>query len=198
MAGGRQGATGFDGARLRAVRRAARLSQRDLAARIRADSAVIANYENGRAAPRVDRLRQLADALGVSPSEFLPDHSGVSSLERLRVQAGLLQADVARLAGMTRTKYAAIERGQTATISPADGRTLAWVLGVDIEAVVLGQSVARAAYVRRADRSGSAALAAGVADTVDADPTRADPCTSRRHPPPRDTACRSVPAGCLQ
>jgi transcriptional regulator with XRE-family HTH domain len=152
VVGGRQGATGFDGARLRSLRRAAKLSQRELGDRIGADSPVIANYENGRAVPRVDRLRQLATALGVPPSELVPEEGAVSSLERLRTRAGLLQDDLARRASMTRTKYAAIERGQTATISAADARMLAAVLEVDIEAVLIAQAVARATFVRRASR----------------------------------------------
>jgi transcriptional regulator with XRE-family HTH domain len=152
VVGGRQGATGFDGARLRALRHLAKLSQRELGERIGADFTVIANYENGRAAPRVDRLGQLALALGVSPADLLPDDYGVESLERLRVQAGMLQADVAERAGMTRTKYAAIERGQTATISPADARVLAAILEVDLEQVLTAQAVARAAFLDRMPR----------------------------------------------
>jgi transcriptional regulator with XRE-family HTH domain len=147
---GHQGATGFDGARLRALRHAANLSQRELGDLIGADSPVIANYENGRAVPRVDRLRDLAKALKVKPADFLPSTRGVMSLERLRVRVGLLQADVAQQAGMTRTKYAAIERGQIATISASDARALAEVLDVDVDAVLVGQAVARAAFVERA------------------------------------------------
>lgn len=150
--GGRQGATGFDGARLRALRHRAKLSQRELGERIGADFTVIANYENGRAAPRVDRLGQLALALGASPADLLPDDYRVESLERLRVQAGMLQADVAERAGMTRTKYAAIERGQTATISPADARVLAAILEVDLDQVLAAQAVARAAFLDRMPR----------------------------------------------
>ena len=149
MVGGRRGGTGFDGARLRALRHRAKLSQRALAARIGADETVIANYENGRAAPRVDRLGQLAFALGASPADLLPADYEVESLERLRVQAGMLQAEVAERAGMTRTKYAAIERGQTATISPADARTLAAILEVDLDQVLDAQAVARAAFLDR-------------------------------------------------
>ena len=152
MIGGRQGATGFDGARLRALRHRAKLSQRELGELIGADFTVIANYENGRAAPRVDRLGQLAQALGASPADLLPDDYGVESLERLRVQAGMLQADVAERAGMTRTKYAAIERGQTATISQADARMLAAILEVDLEQVLAAQAVARAAFLDRMPR----------------------------------------------
>ena len=152
MVGGRRGGTGFDGARLRALRHRAGLSQRALGACIGADEMVIANYENGRAAPRVDRLGRLAQALGASPADLLPMDLEVESLERLRVQAGLLQADVAQQAKMTRTKYAAIERGQTATVSPADAERLAGILGVDREQVLTAQAVARATFLDRMPR----------------------------------------------
>ena len=152
MVEGRQRGTGFDGARLRALRHRAKLSQRALAACIGADETVIANYENGRAAPRVDRLGRLAQALGTSPADLLPDGFEVESLERLRVRAGLLQADVAERAGMTRTKYAAIERGQTASVSAADAERLAGILGVDREQVLTAQAVARDAFLERMPR----------------------------------------------
>jgi transcriptional regulator with XRE-family HTH domain len=152
MVGDRRGGTGFDGARLRALRHRAQLSQRALAARIDADETVIANYENGRAAPRVDRLGRLALALGASPADLLPEDLEVESLERLRVQAGLRQAEVAGRAGMTRAKYAAIERGQTATVSAADARTMAGILGVELERVLTAQAVARAAFLDRMPR----------------------------------------------
>jgi len=152
MVGGRRGGTGFDGARLRALRHRARLSQRALGVLIGADETVIANYENGRATPRVDRLGTLALALGASPADLLPADLEIGSLERLRVQAGMLQAEVAERAGMTRTKYAAIERGQTATVSEADARTLAAILGVDLEQLLTAQAVTRAAFLERMPR----------------------------------------------
>lgn len=149
MVEGRRGGRGFDGARLRALRHRAKLSQRALGLAIGADEMVIASYENGRAAPRVDRLGQLALALGACPADLLPADYELDSLERLRVKAGMLQAEVAERAGMTRTKYAAIERGQTATVSPADARTLAGILGVDVDEVLAAQAVTRAAFVDR-------------------------------------------------
>ncbi len=152
MVGGRRRGTGFDGARLRALRHRAKLSQRALGAAIGADETVIASYENGRAAPRVDRLGRLALALGASPADLLTADHELDSLERLRVAAGMLQAEVAVRAGMTRAKYAAIERGQTATISLTDALRLAGILGVDIDEVLAAQSVSRAAFLDRLPR----------------------------------------------
>ena len=143
---------GFDGARLRALRHRANLSQRELGELIGADITVIANYENGRAAPRVDRLGRLALALGAAPADLLPEDVSDETLERLRVRAGLLQATVAERARMTRSKYAAIERGQIATIGPADARALAGTFEVDLEQVLSAQAVSRAAFLDRMPR----------------------------------------------
>jgi len=61
--------TGF-GARVRALRRAAGLSQKTLAAAIGCSVAYLSLIERGRARPSVDRLPRLATALGVSVSEL--------------------------------------------------------------------------------------------------------------------------------
>jgi hypothetical protein len=52
----------------------------------------------------------------------------------------------------TGCKYAAIERGQSAIIGAASAQTLATMLGVDIDAVLIAQAVARATFVSRASR----------------------------------------------
>lgn len=152
MVDGRRRRSRFDGARLRALRQQAKLSQRALGVAIGADEMVIASYENGRATPRVDRLGRLALALGACPADLLPPDHELDSLERLRVVAGLLQAEVAERAGMTRTKYAAIERGQTATVSLPDALTLARILGVETDDVLAAQAVTRAAFLDRLPR----------------------------------------------
>jgi transcriptional regulator with XRE-family HTH domain len=148
VVGGRQGASGFDGSRLRAIRVAAQLSQRQLAELIGVNNTLIASYEAGRTVPRVDRLAELAEALGVAPDELTLDEPA-DSLERLRVRAGLLQAEVAQRAGMTRTKYAAIERGQISAVSRDDALALAAALGADVEEVLTAQAVARAGFLSR-------------------------------------------------
>lgn len=56
---------------------------------------------------------------------------------------------MAEQAGTTRTKYAAIERGQTASMTRADAEMLAAVFGVEEQQVLVGQAPARAAFVGR-------------------------------------------------
>jgi transcriptional regulator with XRE-family HTH domain len=146
--GGQQGAPGFDAERLRAARRDARLTQRELAAQVGATETAIANWEGGGRSPRVDRLAQLARALGVRPID-LTDAAGTGtpSLLQLRLGAGLLQEQVAERAGMTRQKYQTLETGAVASLSGADATALAGALDVDAGEVRAAHAVSRAEHL---------------------------------------------------
>jgi transcriptional regulator with XRE-family HTH domain len=130
VGGGGKGVPNFDGRRLRAAREAARLTQRALAERIAVPENAIANWETGQRVPRVDRLAEIARLLDVRPTELTKDAGTPATLRQLRVDAGLLQDQVAAAAGLTRTKYSALERGEIASLSRDDARALARVLGV--------------------------------------------------------------------
>src|SRR5260370_15089218 len=149
--GGQQGAPGFEGGRVRAARQAARLTQRQVADRLGVHFTVVANWEAGRRIPRVDRLGELARQLGVRPAELTSaaDDTGPPSLRHLRVGAGLLQEHVADRTRMSRQKYAALERGEIATLGDADARALAGTLGVGRDEVRTAQAVSRAAFLAR-------------------------------------------------
>jgi transcriptional regulator with XRE-family HTH domain len=146
--GGQQGAPGFDAERLRAARRAAHLTQRQLADQVGVTETAIANWEGGGRSPRVDRLGQLARALGVRPID-LTDAAGTGtpSLLQLRLGAGLLQEQVAEAARMTRQKYQTLEGGATAGLRGADVAALAEALGVDAIEVRAAHAVSRAEYL---------------------------------------------------
>jgi transcriptional regulator with XRE-family HTH domain len=148
--GGQQGAPGFDGRRLRAARRAAGMTQLQLSEELGVHETAVTNWERGERVPRVDRLGELARALKVSPAD-LTDLAGDGpvSLQALRVGAGLLQDQVAAGAGLTRTKYAALERGEVASLSERDCAALARVLGVDAEQVRTAHEVSRAEFLAR-------------------------------------------------
>jgi transcriptional regulator with XRE-family HTH domain len=149
--GGQQGAPGFDARRLRAARRAARLTQQQLAAQMGVHDTVVVNWEAGRRVPRVDRLRELAKVLGVRPAELTSasEDDGPTSLQQLRVAAGLLQEQLAARAGLTRTKYAALERGEVASLSDRDAGEMAAVLAVDADEVRTAHAVSRSAFLTR-------------------------------------------------
>lgn len=58
--------------RIRELRKAKKLSQQELAARLNIDRSTIAKWETGTNSPRTDKLRQLAEVLDCSLEELLP------------------------------------------------------------------------------------------------------------------------------
>ena len=69
-------------AAVRAQRRAAGLSMRALAARAGMSQPFLSNLENSRAMPSIATLYKIANALGVSPRDFLPDDVAVAAVTR--------------------------------------------------------------------------------------------------------------------
>lgn len=145
-----KGAPGFDGQRLRAARKAAGLTLAQVSDQVGVHITVVANWERGERTPQVNRLGALARVLGVRPADLVEmAEEDPGSLRALRIDAGLLQGQLAARAGLTRTGYAALERGEIASISEANCAALAEALGVDAVEVRTAQAVSRAAYLRR-------------------------------------------------
>ena len=115
--------------RLRAVRERNGLERRHLAEAVGGHVNEIDAYENGRNRPDPARLKKLADALGVDPLDLLEPGIPVT-LAVLRERAGLTQAQAAQRAGMTRSTWAACERGET-RIGPARAAQMADALTVE-------------------------------------------------------------------
>lgn len=67
---------------VRARRSAAGLTMRELAARAGMSQPFLSNLENSRAMPSIATLYKIANALGVSPREFLPDARSRAQLVR--------------------------------------------------------------------------------------------------------------------
>jgi transcriptional regulator with XRE-family HTH domain len=151
MTGGKQGARGFDAARLRECRLAAGLTQRQVARAVDVSESVVAHWERGSQRPTVEHVAALARALGVTPADLTTygDESGPASLMQLREAAGLKQARLAARAGLTRTKYSSLERGEVARLSREDADRLAEVLGVPAEEVHRAHVVMLAVAGRR-------------------------------------------------
>lgn len=59
------------GEKIRAYRRSAGLTQRELAAALGLNPSAVALWETGRAEPTVHNLRRLADILGCQPADLL-------------------------------------------------------------------------------------------------------------------------------
>ena len=67
----KQDSTGF-GARLRALRNAAGMTQQQLADKLEMRATNITRLENGGRSPTWETVIKIADALGVEPNDFLP------------------------------------------------------------------------------------------------------------------------------
>lgn len=109
-----RGVEGFDGAALRAARRAAPCLDHDhahlltvacLARRVGTSKSLILSYEHGRSSPSPQRLAQLARAVGVSASDL----QRRAQLSDLRAARGLTLADVAAALGLAVNTYRQIE-----------------------------------------------------------------------------------------
>jgi transcriptional regulator with XRE-family HTH domain len=143
-----RGPIGFDGTLLRAARKAAALTQRELGERVGTTEAGVSQWETGRRVPSSDRVAELARSLGVRPGDLVTA-SGEVSLAYLRAVAGLDQHQVAGRARMDTRAYGRIERGQAAHLSTAHAGALAAALGVEIDDVRIAYAAARAAYIQR-------------------------------------------------
>lgn len=156
MAGGRQGAPGFDPGRLRAAREAAQLSQGALAEAAQVHISSIREWEAGRQVPRVETVASLARALQITPAELLdqPSDGSARTLQQLRAAAGKSQKQIAEAAGMLRNTYSAVERGETASLSYTDVQGLARAFAITPEQVMAAHTASRAAYLEQDPRPG--------------------------------------------
>lgn len=150
MPGGRQGAAGFNAARLRAAREAADLTQGALAAAADAHVKEVREWESGRRVPQVEAVAALARALHISPLDLLDrDADQALTLQDLRAAAGHSQEATAELAGLQRATYAKIERGETTTVSENNATALGQALGVTADEVHAAQAASRSLHLQR-------------------------------------------------
>jgi transcriptional regulator with XRE-family HTH domain len=150
VVGGRQGASDFDPARLRAAREAAQLTRGALAKAANVHPSSVGEWEAGRQVPRVETLAALARALHIQPGDLLqPAEGGALTLDRLRAAAGKSQQQIADAAGMVRNTYSAVERGETAALSYAEHRALARAYGITDEELRAAHNASRAEYLQR-------------------------------------------------
>ena len=118
----------FDPTALVRIRRERGLSQEALARRLRRDRLQIVRWERQGAAPSPRRLVALAKALAAAPWELTTVTPKEATLADLRAWAGLTQAELAERAGLVRTTYAALERGEL-PLRPDVARQIARALG---------------------------------------------------------------------
>jgi transcriptional regulator with XRE-family HTH domain len=130
--------TDLDADRLKAARRAAGLTQAQLAEQIGVSQGRISAWEQGTRRPDASRLHRLASALDVDVLTLL--RKGPVTLRVLRFRAGFTQEQLAHSLGMPRSTWSAIERGELA-LPTDDAAALARLLNVetvDVLAAVAG------------------------------------------------------------
>jgi transcriptional regulator with XRE-family HTH domain len=124
----RRGVPGFSAARAREALEVAKLSPADRARAARIAPSDVSKYLNGQAAPQPGRFVALARALDSDPARLLDDGTD-DQLARLRVTAGLTQAELCQLTGVGTKHYEAAEAGRR-RLTPDDIVRLAAALNV--------------------------------------------------------------------
>jgi transcriptional regulator with XRE-family HTH domain len=138
------------------------MTRRQVGAAAGVHQIMVRQWETGHRVPTVEMLGAVARALGVSPLA-LTDRAEVDAAELtlrdLRLISGLTQQQAASAAGMVRTTYSSLERGETASLSDPDARSLAASLGVTAHMVhaahAVGRDGLRDARGRKVSRSDS-------------------------------------------
>lgn len=128
------------------------MTRRQLGASADVHQLAIRQWETGHRVPTVETVGALARALKVSPLA-LTDRADVKTddltLRDLRLLAGLTQQQAAAGAGLLRTTYSCLERGETGRLSTADAASLARGFQVSLLEVQAAQAASRAEYLRR-------------------------------------------------
>jgi transcriptional regulator with XRE-family HTH domain len=130
---GQNAVADFDPDKLRGLRHDAGLTQEQLERRANLPARTVVQYENGWRAPYPKRLKELADALGATPDDMIA--ATAQTLAHLRARTGLTQKDAATRAGLVRTTYSAIERGEIATLDEDTATRIAQALGITVQQV---------------------------------------------------------------
>lgn len=135
---------GFNRSALSRLRRKASLSLTELGIRADIAGSVLSRWESGQARPTPELLRRLADAMGVSTSEFVDTPEDELTLGDLRSLAGFSQRSLAKHLGIPFKTLANLEQGLI-DLDQERAQTLADIFGV-------GVAVLQDAYRRGAIR----------------------------------------------
>lgn len=125
----------FDAAELRRAREAAGLSRAQLATRVKTDAEVVSLWEERGVTPTPARIKQIAEAIGITVDDLYRPSAQASPLIAMRTRAGLSQRALAQKIGVSQALVSRIERGQ-ADLTPELSESLAEALGVPIGEVI--------------------------------------------------------------
>lgn len=156
----------FDRHRLRAVRRAADLPQRELAEALGLGSHVpVAGWESGKSFPPAEKMPAIAQALRRDIDELFP-REGDPDLIDLRCDAGYSQGKAAeQVAGVSRFQLGAAERG-TRRLDEEAVPELADLYGVSVDQLLAAQARAFGEAVPAVDAPSASPVTLG--ELVDA------------------------------
>ncbi len=128
----------FDGRRVRAVRRAADLTQHDVAAALGVGRVAVAKWETGKTVPDGDKLPAIARVLGKPIDELFP-RASEPDLADVRCDAGFTQVQTAEIIGSrSHMPVSKAERG-ISRLDPAYVPLLAKAYGVSTEELLAAQ-----------------------------------------------------------
>ena len=128
----------FDGARVRVERRAADLSQDDVAKPMRVSRGAVAKWESGATVPDAHKLPMLAEVLG-KPLEDLFPREGAPDLADLRCDAGYAQIETGPIIGaQSHIPVSKAERG-VARLDDSYVKRLATAYGVTVDELLAAQ-----------------------------------------------------------
>lgn len=133
---------GFNRSDLSRLRREANLSIAELGVRADIAGSVLSRWESGQASPTPELLRRVADAMGVSTSEFVDTPEGERTLGDLRSLAGFSQRSLAKHLAVPFKTLAKLEQGLI-DLDDERAQTLADTFGVEV--VVLQDAYRRGA-----------------------------------------------------
>jgi transcriptional regulator with XRE-family HTH domain len=122
---------GFSPAALNAARVDAKLSRPELARRAGVGHATVYQWEKGHTSPQVNLLARVVAVLGKKMTDVIDIPVDERFPGDWRVLAGLLQPSLGRLAHVSTSTIAQIERGQT-ELSDAVAIRLADALGISV------------------------------------------------------------------
>ncbi|MGW0670632.1 helix-turn-helix domain-containing protein [Streptomyces sp. NPDC002746] len=137
----------FDGPRLKVIRRAANMSQLDLAKGVLGHTSHVslAKWEAGKAFPPPEHLPKLAKALDRDLDELFP-RDGEPDLIDLRADAGYSQTRAADSSGVHRAQLGLAERG-VKELTDAQAEALATLYGTPVEELLVAQRRSFGEYV---------------------------------------------------
>lgn len=144
-----QGIAGFDGTRLRRIRKRADLTADQLGLKIGVRENTVLLWETGRTLPTANNLSKLAQVLGVVPANLLRPRRGAETLRDLRERSGRSIKKAATESGVSASTIVRLERG-IASLKVETADALAGLYEISIQDVEQAHEASKAAREREA------------------------------------------------